>query len=279
MRILIVDDSAGIGKVLTALCVSAGHEVVATLADGAGIEAQLAHLRPDLVCLDYHLPGRDGLALLAAIQAQAPETAVVFMTGSEETGIEQRAADAGAAGFLRKPFTQAQVVDELRAVGESRAAPGPVDAAPATDAAAMAANLAEAAADRSNGEGGAVSPGGRRTVVVADDSASIRLVLKRLLEECGLSVVKSVGNGSEAIQAVRNLRPAILCLDVNMPVIGGLEALPLIRQLCPETAVVMVTGCADRAFVELAAQLGARGYILKPLRPAYVEGVMRRLMA
>ncbi|HEX5801877.1 MAG TPA: response regulator, partial [Azospira sp.] len=225
MRILIVDDSAGIGKVLTALCVSAGHEVVATLADGSDIEAQLARLRPDLVCLDYHLPGRDGLALLAAIQAQAPEIAVVFMTGSEETGIEQRAADAGAAGFLRKPFTQAQVLGELRAVGESRAVPGPLEEAPAADAAATA-NVAETATatatERGAGDGGAVSSGGRRTVVVADDSASVRLVLKRLLEECGLSVVKSVGNGSEAIQAVRNLRPAILCLDVNMPVIGGL---------------------------------------------------------
>lgn len=286
MRILIVDDSAGIGKVLTALCVSAGHQVVATLADGAGIEDQLARLRPDLVCLDYHLPGRDGLELLAAIQAQAPEIAVVFMTGSEETGIEQRAADAGAAGFLRKPFTQSQVLDELRAVGESRAVPEAVPdaAAPGTSAtqsaaAANARESTEAAAQRRAGDGGAVSSDGRRTVVVADDSASVRLVLKRLLEECGLSVVKSVGNGSEAIQAVRNLRPAILCLDVNMPVIGGLEALPLIRQHCPETAVVMVTGCADRAFVEAAAQLGARGYILKPLRPAYVEGVMRRLTA
>lgn len=265
MRILIVDDNAGIGKVLTALCASAGHEVVAVLADGDGLEAAVRRLRPDLVCLDYHLPGRDGLELLAVIHALSPAIDVVFMTGSEESGIEQRAADAGASGFVRKPFSQTQILDELHAVVDARRrAVGDGAAATGGDAAeAMPAGIA--------GDG-------RRTVVVADDSASVRLVLKGLLDDCGLRVLKAVGNGAEAVQAVRALRPAILCLDVNMPVLGGLEALPLIREISPETAVVMVTGCADRNFVTRAAQLGARGYILKPLRPAYIEGVMRRLL-
>lgn len=265
VRILIVDDNDGICKVLTALCVSAGHEVVAALADGDGLEEAVRRLHPDIVCLDYHLPGRDGLELLAAVHALSPEIDVVFMTGSEEADIEQRAADAGASGFVRKPFSQAQILDELHAVVEARTAAARADEeqAPAADEAAPPV-------------AGAVV-GGRRTVVVADDSASVRLVLRGLLDDCGLRVVKAVGNGAEAVQAVRALRPAILCLDVNMPVLGGLEALPLIREISPETAVVMVTGCADRDFVARAARLGARGYILKPLRPAYIEGVMRRL--
>ena len=104
------------------------------------------------------------------------------------------------------------------------------------------------------------------------------MVLKGLLEECGLRVVQSVGNGAEAVNAVKIHRPGVLCLDVNMPVMGGLEALPLVREASPETAVVMVTGCADRAFVTQAAELGARGYILKPLRPAYVESFVRKLL-
>lgn len=264
VRILIVDDNDGICKVLTALCVSAGHEVVAALADGDGLEEAVRRLRPDIVCLDYHLPGRDGLELLAAVHALSPEIDVVFMTGSEEADIEQRAADAGASGFVRKPFSQTQILDELGAVVEARTAAARADEeALAADGAALP--VAGTVVD------------GRRTVVVADDSASVRLVLRGLLDDCGLRVVKAVGNGAEAVQAVRALRPAILCLDVNMPVLGGLEALPLIREISPETAVVMVTGCADRDFVARAARLGARGYILKPLRPAYIEGVMRRL--
>lgn len=263
MRILIVDDNLGICKVLTALCVSAGHEVVATLADGSGIEAEIDRLQPDLVCLDYHLPGRDGLELLSAIHAIAPRIDVVFMTGSDAADIEQRAADAGASGFVRKPFSQVQILDELAAVGEARMRAATAEAVPAGGAVAVPP---------------AADAGQLRSVVIADDSASVRLVLKGLLDGCGLRVVKAVGNGAEAVQAVRALRPRLLCLDVNMPVIGGLDALPLIREVSPETIVVMVTGCADRQFVSRAASLGARGYILKPLRPAYIEGVVRKLL-
>lgn len=281
MRILIVDDNIGICKVLSALCLSAGHQVVGTLADGAAIEDSVRRLCPDLVCLDYNLPGRDGLELLLAIHAVTPEIDVVFMTGSDEAGIEQRAADAGASGFVRKPFSQAQIIDELRAVGEARARAARADEAAPADA-DREPPLAPAATANAGAALPAATPAsvsGQRTAVIADDSASVRLVLKGLLDSSGVRVLKAVGNGAEAIQAVRTLRPAILCLDVNMPVMGGLEALSLIREICPETAVVMVTACADRAFVEAAVAHGARGYILKPLRPAYVLGFMKKLLA
>lgn len=264
MKILIVEDNEGLCKVLTALLVSGGHEVVGRLADGNGVEEKITELRPDVLCLDYQLPGRDGLTILAAVNAMAPEIDVLFMTASEEEGIEQRAADAGASGFIRKPFSQQQVLDEIREVVEVRQRPPAVrdgeSSAPVNESAP--AGQTEALA---------------RTAVIADDSGSVRMVLKRLLEENGLRVVQSVGNGSEAIVAVRTHRPGVLCLDVNMPVMSGLEALPLVRELSPETVVVMVTGCADRAFVTQAAALGAKGYILKPLRPAYIENFVKKL--
>jgi DNA-binding NarL/FixJ family response regulator len=266
MKVLIVEDSEGLAKVLQALVASAGHEVVGTLADGNGVEEALARLKPDIVCLDYQLPGRDGLTLLAAIQAVAPATDVVFMTACEDFGIEQKAADAGAAGFVRKPFNQAQLIKLLNEVAELR----------------QVAAKARAAGDDGPEEpidfaGGSV--GGRRTAVIADDCASVRMVLKGLLDECGVRVVQSVGNGAEALSAAKKHRPGLLCLDVNMPVMNGLDALPQIRAVSPETAVVMITGSADRAFVAHAAAHGAKGYILKPLRPAYVIGFMNKLLA
>lgn len=265
MKILIVEDNEGLSKVLTALFVSGGHEVVGRLADGNGVEEKITELRPDVLCLDYQLPGRDGLAILAAVNAMAPEIDVLFMTASEEEGIEQRAADAGASGFIRKPFSQQQVLDEVREAVEAR-----LRASAAAEQESRA-TVNEAAAEA----GEAICL--RRTAVIADDSGSVRMVLKGLLEDCGLRVVQSVGNGAEAITAVRTHRPGVLCLDVNMPVMAGLEALPLVRELSPETMVVMVTGCADRAFVTQAAALGAKGYILKPLRPAYIESFVKKL--
>ncbi|TXG85840.1 MAG: response regulator [Rhodocyclaceae bacterium] len=285
MRVLVVDDSEGLRKVLAALLISAGHETVASLADGNGVEEIVQRERPDFVFLDYQLPGRDGLEILASIQALAPEVDVLFMTASTEEQIEQRAADAGAAGFIRKPFSQAQIIDELREVTETRrvatqagiaADAGEVPDEATTEAAAGSA--AKAAAETADPATSPERPGSaKRTAVIADDSSSVRMVLKGLLEESGIRVVQAVGNGAEALNALRAHRPGLLCLDVNMPVMSGLEALEAARQMCPETAVVMVTGCADRAFVTQAASLGAKGYILKPLRPAYVQNFVRKL--
>ena len=282
MRVLVVDDSEGLRKVLAALLISAGHETVASLADGNGVEEIVARERPDFVFLDYQLPGRDGLEILASIHAQSPEVDVLFMTASTEEQIEQRAADAGAAGFIRKPFSQAQIIDELRDVAEARrlatkAAAVPLAATDASDTSdALAADVPEAASS-AQPESPDKAARMKRTAVIADDSSSVRMVLKGLLEESGIRVVQAVGNGAEALNALRAHRPGLLCLDVNMPVMSGLEALEAARQMCPETAVVMVTGCADRAFVTQAASLGAKGYILKPLRPAYVENFVRKL--
>lgn len=261
MRILIVDDNASMRKVLGALFQSLGHEVVAALADGNGVEQLVQEKQPDLVCLDYHLPGRDGLTILRAIQAQAPEVDVVFMTASSEAGLEGKAADAGASGFIRKPFGQVQIIAELKAVAETR-------------------QLEQAAAQRDAQPGGGASGRKQRrgTAVIADDNGSVRLVLKALLEESGLKVVQMVANGGEAVNATKAHKPTLVCLDVNMPVMGGMEALPQIKQISPETAVVMVTGEADKTMVAQAASLGAVGYILKPLRPAYVEGFIRKLL-
>lgn len=264
MQIMIVDDNASMRKVLAALFASAGHEVVGVFGDGNGVEEHIRETKPEVVCLDYHLPGRDGLTILRAIQATAPTVDVVFMTASSDAAVEGLAADAGAAGFIRKPFGQEKIIAELRAVEQTRKIAGQA-----------ALNVV---GSRSVPEAGS-RKARRGTAVIADDTGSVRLVLKGLLEECGLQVVQLVTNGNEAIQAAVTHQPRILCLDINMPVMGGLEALPKIVEASPNTAVVMVTGCADKMLVAQAAGLGAVGYIIKPLRPAYVENFINKLLA
>jgi len=269
MRVLIVDDNASMRTLLSVLLTSQGYEVVGTLPDGNGVMEAVATMSPDIVCLDYRLPGRDGLSILQEINSRHPEIDVLFMTASEGPGIEALAADAGAAGFLRKPFSQKQVIDELRLVGETRRP-------------ASRTNGAEGAAKASGAERGDAKPANngvsqRPTVVIADDNSSIRLLLKGVLSELGLNIVGQAGNGEEAIRAAMNHKPAVLFLDVNMPILSGLEALPRILEASPETAVVMVTGDTSRTIVQQAAGLGARGYIVKPVRPAYVEKFLKEL--
>lgn len=265
MRILIVDDDASMRALLSALMADRGYEVVAALEDGSGIMEAIRQKKPDIICLDYQLPGRDGLDILREINEASPLIDVLFMTASGDTSVEQKAADAGAAGFIRKPFGQAQIIKEIEQVWETRQH-------------ATAANEKSALAQDEHIQQQPDTPFNRRSVVIADDNGTIRFLLKGLLTELGFKVVQLVSNGEEALKAAAIHRPGVLCLDVEMPVMSGLEALPLIREASPRTAVVMVTGSATRELVEKATAHGAKGYIVKPIRPAYVEAFMNKLL-
>ncbi|WP_265949306.1 response regulator [Dechloromonas sp. A34] len=264
MRVLIVDDNASMRIMLATLLADRGHTVVGALAEGSGVMEAVRNLSPDIVCLDYQLPGRDGLDILNEINTARPEIDVLFMTASEEESIEQRAADAGAAGFLRKPFGQKQVIDEVQQVVSTRQQ-------------ANAANQQSAVRQAPAPQTGGATPRKRPSAVIVDDNGSIRLLLKGLLTELGLNIVGQASNGEEAVKAAQNHQPAVLFLDVNMPGLSGLDALPRIREASPQTAVVMVTGSASRELVEKAAGLGARGYVVKPIRPAYLEAFVKKL--
>ncbi len=270
MKILIVEDNASMRSLLSTLFKSQGHTVVGELDNGNSVLDDIHRLRPQVVCLDYHLPGKNGLALLKAISTDYPDIDVVFMTGSEDSEIEKQAADAGAAGFLRKPFGQKQIIDELQQISALRQQAMATEST-AGNAAATAAATAKQVPAASRGRKAS------RTAVLVDDNSSIRLLLKGILVDYGLDVVGQAANGEEAIHAAEVHQPTVLFLDVNMPILSGLEALPRIRAASPRTAVVMVTGNATRELVQQAAGLGACGYVVKPVRPAYVQNFLNKL--
>lgn len=120
MKIVIVDDNLSMRKVLTALFESQGYQVVAALEDGSQLTECVAQLSPDLVCLDYNLPGRNGLELLTDLQASSPAVDVVMLTASNDQALVGKAANLGASGFLHKPFSQPQILDELKQIQNSR---------------------------------------------------------------------------------------------------------------------------------------------------------------
>jgi CheY-like chemotaxis protein len=286
MRIAIVDDDKAMRAVLRSLCEGEGHEVVAEFGDGIGLLESVTISHPDVVCLDYNLPGIDGLDLLVEMDTAANHIDVIMITGSDDPELKGHAADLGAHGYIHKPFEQSQVIDELKVIAQTRAiaarsAATPVadepDApvatpapAPPTQSKPVAPNAPTSVPDKPAG----VRPG---SAVIVDDSGSIRLLLKGILEEIGIKVVGFASNGKEGIEVVEKVHPALVFLDVDMPVMSGLEALPKIRLASPQTKVVMVTGNASRPIVESAVAGGAIGYFLKPIRPIKVEEFMRKL--
>lgn len=106
--------------------------------------------------------------------------------------------------------------------------------------------------------------GTRPTVLVVDDAAEVRTLVRARLRMSGLvEVVGEAGDGAEALGLVTALRPDLVLLDVSMPVMDGLDALPRILQASPQTRVVMYSGFQEEGLAHRALELGAAAFLEK----------------
>jgi two-component system response regulator NreC len=106
--------------------------------------------------------------------------------------------------------------------------------------------------------------GGSITLVLADDHTVMRNGLRMLLDaERDFEVLAEAGDVRAVFQAVRNHRPDVLVLDLNMPGGSSIDAIRRLGPISPHTSVVVLTMEEDRAFVRDALDAGARGYVLK----------------
>ncbi len=121
----------------------------------------------------------------------------------------------------------------------------------------------------------------RTSVVLVDDSGELRAIYRFVLDRADdFEVVGEATDGLEGYMAARTLQPDLVLLDIAMPVMDGLQALPLILQACPETTVVMLTGYGTSSGLpQTSAALGAAGYILKGTPMTAVLDEVRAIMA
>jgi DNA-binding NarL/FixJ family response regulator len=100
--------------------------------------------------------------------------------------------------------------------------------------------------------------------MIADDHSIVREGLKQLLElESDFEVVGQASNGVETIERVKELKPDVLLLDINMPIMNGIKALKKLKEDGIDTKVVILTIHEDREYLIETMQIGASGYILK----------------
>ncbi len=107
------------------------------------------------------------------------------------------------------------------------------------------------------------SPSEPLRVVVADDHPFYREGLARLLRESGIDAVACVPNGEAAIEAVRELAPDVVVMDLNMPGMSGVEATRRLSEQAPATRVLVLSVSESEHDVTEAILAGARGYVLK----------------
>lgn len=117
------------------------------------------------------------------------------------------------------------------------------------------------------------------TVLIAEDSHDTRIMLKRAFELKGYSVIEAA-DGNEALEAVRRSRPNLIVVDLNMPVVDGLETIKKIRKLeAPgeQVPIVAITAFDVYGMKEAALEIGCNTYLSKPLDMEELDRTLKGL--
>jgi PAS domain S-box-containing protein len=265
LRVLLVDDHPtnrrifskmleGLGCTVTA--VSSGMEVIPSLFRGL-----LTNSPYQLILLDMQMPGMDGERTLREIRQEPliEDVRVIVLTSVGHRNELSRVKELGCAGYLIKPIRQSQLKEVI-------------EAALATDKSrqheVLNQNLAESKS---------AVPIRSQNILVVEDNELNRQMISVLLSRQGHHVT-TASNGLEAIEAVKSQRFDFIFMDVQMPVMDGLEACRRIRELEGDkahTPIVAMTAHAMQGDALMCLEAGMDDYISKPIDPQLVFQVLK----
>ncbi len=106
-----------------------------------------------------------------------------------------------------------------------------------------------------------------KTILVVDDAAFMRMMIKDILTKNGYSVVGEADNGLNAIDKYEELKPDLVTMDITMPEMDGITAVKEIRKRNPNARIIMCSVMGQQAMVIDAIQAGARDFVVKPFQP------------
>lgn len=115
-----------------------------------------------------------------------------------------------------------------------------------------------------------------KRILIVDDAAFMRMMLKDILTKNGYIVVGEAENGSVAIDKFKELKPDLVTMDITMPEMDGITALKEIRKIDPNAKVIMCSAMGQQAMVIESIQAGARDFIVKPFQPERVMEAISR---
>ena len=251
-KALVVDDDADIREVLAEQLATHGFEV---LMAGNGLAAllQVKRQRPAVVVLDVMMPRLGGLEALRRIRAFHPEAKVVIVSGNLDDEVRRQALALGAAGVLEKPVS---LPDLLGALGETE-----------RSAQTRAEPRSEGSGTREPPMAPTAEPG---RILIVDDDPEIGEMLSDFLTLKGYSA-RAVPDGGAAVREIVAAPPDVVLLDINMPGLTGIEALPAIRAVAPRAIVIMISATEDAATAKRALAYGAFDYVVKPIDLQYLS--------
>jgi two-component system, chemotaxis family, chemotaxis protein CheY len=115
-------------------------------------------------------------------------------------------------------------------------------------------------------------------VLIVDDAAFMRMMIKDILEKNGFEVIGEANNGIKAVEIYKKEKPDIVTMDITMPDMDGIEAVKAIRAFDPAAKVVMCSAMGQQSMVMDAIRAGARDFIVKPFQPDRVLEAIRKVV-
>jgi two-component system chemotaxis response regulator CheY len=116
-------------------------------------------------------------------------------------------------------------------------------------------------------------------VLVVDDAAFMRMMIKDILRKGGYDVVGEAEDGAKAIEKYKELNPDLVTMDITMPDMDGITAVREIRKINPNALIIMCSAMGQQAMVIDAIQAGARDFVVKPFQPDRVLEAVRKVLA
>ena len=104
-------------------------------------------------------------------------------------------------------------------------------------------------------------------VLIVDDAAFMRMMIKDILEKNGYDVVAEANNGIKAVEMYKRERPDVVTMDITMPDMDGIEAVKAIREFDPAAKIIMCSAMGQQSMVMDAIRAGAKDFVVKPFQP------------
>lgn len=240
IKVIIADDSGTVRKFVEKALLATGRNMDITMAaDGKDAVEKLSRAAFDIAFLDINMPQLNGVEVMAAIHVMGAKTFAVSMSDGLGEEAEKKLKSFGAYDFLTKPFSASQV---RHVVEVYEAINMPFD------------------------------------VLVVDDSATVRRIVKRVLERSifKLNIVEAE-DGHAAIKRVSEKSYRVIFTDFNMPNMTGLELAERLAATTRGSDVILMSTEYNTTLDQAAERVKAKAFLRKPFYPEDVDSILHHL--
>lgn len=243
-HLLIVDDDPRIRGLLTESLSALGYTTSQASNGREALELVYGH-EFDCVITDIRMPEIDGLTLLQSLKRQKPDLPVVMITGFAIPQHKAEAVEAGADGFLMKPFRLSKIEDVLARV------------------------LSEA---RPNGQHHRPI----QSVLIVDDDPHFRILLLEVLEAMRYNA-DSVSTAEDALNRIEHHCPDAIISDYRLPGMSGETLVKTVKAMHPEIPIILISGYAPSISGREFADGAADAFLMKPFRIDRIGEILKSL--